>query len=74
MLHHRAEHDLGDASTEPVGAARQCEGEALATFAVDVTGEAVVKALLAMNGCLKERRTACSRLPVCSVPPTDSSH
>lgn len=25
MLHHRAEHNLGDASAEPVGAARQCQ-------------------------------------------------
>lgn len=29
MLHHRTEHNLGDASKEPVGAARQCQGEAL---------------------------------------------
>lgn len=54
MLHHRAEHNHGDAPKEPVGAARQCQGEALAMFTVDVAGEAAVKALLEMNGCLRE--------------------
>lgn len=73
MLHHWAEHNFGDASTEPVGAARQCQGETLATFAADVTGAAVVKALLEMNGCLREWRTAYSHFPICSVPPTDRS-
>lgn len=38
MLHHRAEHNLGDASAEPVGAARQCQGEAHVTSSAGVAG------------------------------------
>lgn len=34
MLHHRAEHNLGDAASKLVGAAYQCQGEALPIFPV----------------------------------------
>lgn len=35
MLHHRAEHNLSDATTQPVGAARQCQGETRSGLAVN---------------------------------------